>query len=278
MWNWIQENAVDLIGHALSLLGIITAALIVVWQLRRQHKSSLALQRNNAREALNLRVYESLLQKVRALSDANIEAPIYALGIPAAIETARRERASGYEPRSLNQRVPVFTALHFKAANELAELLVEFEAWAIAFPAHRVFHVALNAAAYDVQQAFPPLNEALLRILPMDLPKEEVDNPTIHRPLPSADDLSALKHLVTNYNAAMDQVRSYVHDLTIEAQNNLLSSLFDRIVPPRQPLDPRRRVISTDQEKMEELIQYFENETPWGRHQAEINADIAAEI
>lgn len=278
MCNWIQENAVDLIGHALALLGIIAAALIVVWQLRRQHKSSLALQRDNAREALNLRVYESLLQKVRTLSDANIAAAMYAFGIPPVIEIAQRGRASGYEPSPLNQRVPEFSALHFKAENELAELLVEFEAWAIAFPAHRVFHVALNAAAYDVRQAFPPLFETLLRILPMDPPQEEVDKPTIHQPLPSAAYLSVLKHQVTNYKAAMDKVGSYIHDLTIEAQNNLLSSLFDRTVPPRKPLDPRLRVISTDREKMEELIKYFENETPWGKHQAEINADVAAEV
>ena len=278
MWNWIQENAVDLIGHALALLGIIAAALIVVWQLRRQHKSSVALQRDNAREALNLRVYESLLQKVRTLSDANIEAAMYAFGIPPAIEAAQRGRTSGYEPSPLKQRVPQFSALHVKAENELAELIVEFEAWAIAFPAHRVFQVALNAAAYDVRQAFPPLFETLLRILSMDPPQGEVDKPTIYQALPSADDLSVLKRLVANYKAAMDEVGSYIHDLTIEAQNNLLSSLFDRAVPPRKPLDPRLKVISADQENMEELIKYFENETLWGKHQAEINADVAAEV
>ena len=48
MAAWLQANAVALLGQFLTLVGLIVGALTVVWQLGRQHKSSLALQREVA--------------------------------------------------------------------------------------------------------------------------------------------------------------------------------------------------------------------------------------
>lgn len=273
--TWIQENAVDLIGHILAFLGLIAAALTVVWQMRQQHKSSLALQRENAREALKLRIYETLVQRIRALSDAHIAASMYAFGILPAIESLQREQAAGYQPSPMKQRAPTFSDLHFKAEGHLAELIVEFESWSIAFPGLNVFQVALNAAVYDVRQSFPPLYSALLRILPMDPPPGK---PTIIHPPPSAEIFSTLKGLIEKYKGAIDEIGYYLYDLTIEAQNNLLHGLFEGRVPPRQPLDPRHKVISTDLEKAQELIRYFETETPWGKNHAVINAEVMTEV
>jgi len=276
--NWFQENAVDLIGHALTFLGLVAAALTVVWQMRRQHESSLALQRESAREALMLRIYETLLLRVRALSDANVAASIYAFGIPFAIESLQQERAAGYQPPPLSQRATVFSDLHNKAEREFAELIVEFESWSIAFPGLHVFQVALSAAAYDVGQAFPSLFSALLKILPMDPPPTEAGKPTIIHPPPSPEALASLKLLIERYREARDEVGCYVQDLTIEAQNNLLSGLFRGKVPPRQPIDPRYKVISTDPQKAEELIRHFMTLTPWGENQAAIDAEVRREV
>ncbi len=178
----------------------------------------------------------------------------------------------------MRQRALTFSDLHFKAGRELAELIVEFECWSIAFPGLNVFQVSLNAAAYDVRQAFPPLFSALLQILPMDPPPGQPGKPTIIHPPPSAEVSSALKRLIEGYKEAMDEIGNYIQDLTIEAQNNLLHGLFEGRVLPRQPLDPRHKVISTIPEKAQVLIRYFETETPWGRNQAVINAQVIAEV
>lgn len=277
MWNWLQTNAVALIGHVLTFLGLIAAAITVAWQLRRQHQSSLALQRVNAREALKLRIYEGLVQQIRRLSDAQIMASMYAFGIPSAVENYQHELAAGHHPPGIRQRAPEFSDLHFRAGNEVAELLVEFESWSIAFPSLHVFQVALNAAEYNVQEAFWPLFSALLRALPMDPPQGETGKPSVVPPPLTLAELEGLKAKVVTYKEAMDEVGCYLHDLAIEAQNNLLFGLFEREVPRRQPLDPRYRVISTEPLKVEELIRYFENETPWGKNQASIAADVVAE-
>jgi len=276
--NWLRANAAELIGDGLKVLGLIAAVATVVWQLRRQHKNSLALQRENAREALKLRIYETLVQRIRALSDANIEAAMYAFGILPAIENFRRGHSAGNQPTPVEQRVSTFSALHFKAQRCLAELIVEFECWSIAFPGLSVFQAALNAAAYDVRESFPPLFSGLLNILPMDPPASQTGKPTIVHPPPSPEAFLALKHLIEKYKAAMDEIGCYIHDLTVEAQNNLLHGLFDDRVPPRRPLDPRHKVISTVPEKAQALIRYFETETPWGRNQAAVNAGVLAEV
>lgn len=276
--NWLQQNAVELIGDLLKVLGLLAAAGTVVWQMRKQHKNSLALQRENAREALKLRIYETLVQRIRALSDANIEAAMYAFLIVPAIEGFQREQSAGYRPSPIKQRAPTFSDLHSKAQRHLAELIVEFECWSIAFPGLNVFQVALNAAAYDARQSCPPLFSALLHILPMDPPACETDKPTIIHPPPSPEMFSALRRLIEQYKEAMDEIRCYIHDLTIEAQNNLLHGLFDGRVPPRQPLDPKHRVISTAPEKAQALIRHFKTETPWGKNQAVIDAEVMAEV
>jgi hypothetical protein len=238
----------------------------------------LVLQRENAREALKLRIYETLIQRIRALSDANIEAAMYVFGILPAIESFQREHSAGNRPVPVEQRVPTFSALHSKAGRCLAELIVEFECWSIAFPGLSVFQVALNAAAYDVRESFSPLFSALLPILPMDPPAAQTGKPTIVHPSPSPEAFLALKHLVEKYKRATDEIGNYILDLTVEAQNNLLHGLFEERVQPRQPLDPQHKVISTVPERAQALIRYFETETPWGKNQAAINAGVMAEV
>ena len=276
--NWVQVNAVELIGDGLKVFGLIAAAATVVWQMRKQHKNSLALQRENARQALKLRIYETLAQRIRTVSDAYIDAAMYAFGIVPAIESFQREQFAGYQPSPLKQRAPSLSDLHFKAEGQLADLIVEFECWSIAFPGLHVFQVALNAAAYDVRQSFPPLFSALLQILPMDPPAGEAGKPTIIHPPPSPEVFSALTRLIEKYKGTMDEISCYIHDLTIEAQNNLLHGLFEERVPLRQPLDPQHKVISTVPEPAQALIRYFETETPWGKNQALINAEVVAEV
>ena len=137
--NWLQLHAFDLVSEGIKVLGITAAALTVVLQLRKQHQNSLALQRENAREALKLRIYETLVKRIRTLSDANTAAKMYAFGIVPPIESALREEAAGNRPAAMRERALTFSDLHSKAERELAELIEEFECWSIAFPGLQVF-------------------------------------------------------------------------------------------------------------------------------------------
>jgi hypothetical protein len=278
MTTWFEQNAVALIGHALTVIGIVGAAATVVWQLGRQHRSSLLLQRDNVRAELKLRLHEQLVQKVRRLSDANMEAAMYAYMIPFNVENFQRQLEQGFNPSPIKERAPEFSRLHAEAGYAIGELIEEFEAWSIAFPGLKVFQIALNVAAYDTREAFPSLFTALIRVLPIDPPENAPPNmprPRIPNPI-SSDEHAQLKKLVEHYKQAIDEIGCYIHDLTIESQNNLLSDLFERRVPPRQPLDPRHKVITADPEKAGHLLHYFENETPWGKAKKATEADVRA--
>lgn len=280
MPNWFEQNAAALIGHGLTVVGLVVGAITVVCQLGRQHKNSIALQRENTREALKLRVFEILVKKTRNLSHAASEAGMYAFQIPIHLDIHEYQRSLGLFPIPLSERAPEFFRLHGEAGSALVELIEEFESWAIAFPGLDIFRTALIAASHDAREAFSTLHSALLRVLPMDLPIHANANPPgpiIQQSL-SGQEHTELLSLATKYKDAMDEIACYVYDLTIEAQNNLLSGLFDHRVAPRKPLDPSCKVISTDPKKTQHLRRYFENETAWGRAKAMTESDVVARL
>lgn len=270
MVTWFEQNAVTLIGHALTIVTLVAGAIILFWRLNRQHRNTLQLQRDNAREELKLRLYEILVQRVRKLSHANTTAATYALLIPSNLEAYQRQFRPGFTPVPPKERAPEFAKLNTEANNALIELLEEFEAWSIAFPGFQIFQIALNSAIHDVREAFHPLFLELLNCLPTDPPEGAPDN--IPRPIIkgslSKEEIVKLRELVDRYYSAMCDIIGYVFDLTIEAQNNLLSGLFDRRVPPRKPIDPTLKVISTEPEQVAKLRLFFENETAWGKEKA----------
>jgi hypothetical protein len=276
MMQWLKDNAIDLMGHGLTLVGIVIATVTVILQLARQHKSSLQLQRENAREELKLRIHETLAEKVRKLSRANTRAAMYAFMIPFNVGNFQNQRSLGMNSTPVKERTPEFSKLHFEANDVLVELIEEFEAWAIAFPGLTVFQTALNSANHNAQNAFHELFSFLVPVLPFDPPIDA--HPQMPRPfvpkILSDQEREQLKEHVDRYKEAMDEIGSYIHDLTIESQNNLLSGLFDRRVPVRRPLDPQMKVITTESGRAARLLHYFENETDWGRSKQAAEQDV----
>jgi hypothetical protein len=276
MRTWLEQNAVSLIGYAITLLGFIIGAKILAWQLNRQHESALKLQRDNAREELKLKLHEILVQKIREAEHAIGRAHLYIFMIPLKVESYQRQLAEDSHQTPIKERTSEFLKLHNEASTALSGLIQEFESWSIAFPGLQIFQTALNSANHDARKAFPPLFTALLPTLPFD-PQEEapskVPRPIIPRPL-SNEELRKLNELADCYTEAMLTVESYVSDLLVESQNNLLSGLFDRKIPLRVPLDPKSKVITTDPKKAEQLLKYFENETAWGKDKAKTEKDV----
>ena len=278
MSQWFLENSVDLIGHIMTLIGIVSGAFVVAWQLARQHRSFLELQRRNAEEALKLDIYKTLTARLRDLSRTNTEAAIYAYVIPSSIENFQHQLACNIPAAPLTARAETFSQLNGAAQDALIELMQEFEAWSIAFPELELFQAALNSAAHDAQAASIALFNRLLTVLPTDPPMDapaNVPRPMQKPPL-SADQLSDLKRLVAEYKRAMDEIGAYVFDLQIEAQNKLLSGLFAHRVPRRKPLDPFSRVLSTEPAEKEALMSYFLNETAWAKQRLRFEAEYKA--
>lgn len=278
MWDWIHANSVDLIGHVLTLIGIVAGAIVVAWQIGRQYRSSLDLQRRNSEEALKLEIYKTLTGRLRDVTRTNVTAMMYALMIPSKIEIFQQSFQSNVPAPPLTERAKEFSQLHSSANDALVALTQEFEAWSIVFPEIELFQTALNSANYDARHASNALFNCLIMVLPTDPPADAP--PEIPRPIPAPpinnNQLIQLQSLVEQYRKAMDDIGCYVIDLQIEAQNKLLSGLFNHQVPRRKPLDRKLKVLSTEPAEMEDLMSYFQNETPWGKEYKRHEARYAA--
>lgn len=263
-----MEAQAGWLGNALTAIGMVVSVGVVLFQLGKQHRSSLKLQRNNAREALKLKVYELLGEKAQDFSDAESEAGSYARSITREFESASWRARIGLPSETTTLRAQELSRLHFSASSALTELIVTIENWEIAFPAAVLFRVAFSSANYDIEGAFSPFFSALLRHLPTDLP----DGTVINQALPSVEQFDELKKLLEAYTESRATLRTYTHDLVVEAQNLLLSKLFKRRVKIRKPIDPTYKVVTSAD--TDALMYYFKNETPAGREWADASRRV----
>jgi hypothetical protein len=279
MASWLDEHSVQLLGPLVSVLGILVAARMVILQLSRQHENSLRVQRESARQTLKLQIYENFVRRIDGLSDALRESSMYVFAIPSAIESRHELIADGIPASGLDQRFRTFSKLHADAMDAAADVLIQIETWSIAFPGIDIFQIALNAAMFDAREAATQLYPALMQILPMEPPPgSPPEYATIVHSLPTGAALTEFRRLVQNYYDALSEIESYVSDLKVEGQNNLLASLFDHRVPRREPLDLARKVISTEPSIAAELKRYFWEDTAWGKHHTATEAEFRREF
>jgi hypothetical protein len=263
-------GSTDWAGHALTAAGMVLSIGIVLYQLGKQHKSSLKLQRNNAKEELKLRVYEILSDKARAFVEADSEARSYADSIYRDLNSEVHSSNIGLSRSTTKLRANRLSKLHYSASSSLVDLIVAIENWEIAFPAAELFRIALSSANYDVENAFAPLFQDVIPLLPTDLGELGLHVP----PLPTAEALKQLDTRIKSYNESRSTLSTYTHDLTVEAQNLLLSKLFKRRVGIRKPIDPSYKVVTASNAAA--LMHYFQTETAAGKSWEEAKLRVRA--
>jgi hypothetical protein len=255
--------------------------LIIVWQMGKQHRNSLELQKENFREELRLNIYKELGDKLEDTSSAFQKVGMYVFMLPMSIKSFKRKVDQGLKPSPMKERAEEFSQLHFKAKNSMVELFRMFEKYQIVNPNFSIFQLALTAASYDVDQTLSKLHLELLKYLPTDVDPDrvrEVGTKVIVPSMPNDDQLKTLEELINAYWDATSNVLSYLIDLRIDAQNILLGKLFENKVSPRRPLDPKRIVISTEPDKIKELESYFEKNTAWGKYKQRIESTAPQNI
>lgn len=265
-------GSVDWVSPVMSAIGLIVSVGIVLYQLGRQHKSSLELQRSNSREALKLRIYEIFIEKAKAFAEAELRASSYARSMQRDLESAKFAIEIGLRPQVSMIRAAEFSRLNYEAARSLTEVIFSIEQWEVAFESGELFRIAFSSATHDIDDAFLPLYHEAIRIFPTDLPS----GGTVDQPLPDAERLAAFSRLVDDYTEVRSTLRTYTHDLVVDAQNTLLSELFNRQVAYRNPIDPRFKVLRSKDK--EELIRYFQTETAAGRSWQEAREAVAARL
>ena len=262
------------IGDLLTLVAVVVGALMIVYQLGRQHSSEMALQKENFREQLRLQVYQEFSPALQDASQKTISATSYASRILANVTLYRQLLQSGVNPAPIKERAAHFGKLHFEANYSIIDLIRLFEKYEILSPDLDIFKTALNAAIHDVTETYWPLNSLLLIILPVDVAGDDGTVQTVNNVQPNDERLKELETTVSGYKDARGDLGAYLYDLNVELQNIFLSKLFGNRVASRKPLDPNAKVISIDPRRVKELRKYFEEETDWGRQRKETDTEL----
>lgn len=255
----------------LTLLGIVIAAWMIVWQMGRQHRSSLALQTEISLAEMRKTIFRELQERISMAVSAESAVSGYVRLIPLSLENYREQvNQLGIEnvfaQQTVPQRIPMFNELNAAMLRAAVDVIFTFENYAIAIPEFKVFQTALNSAMHDAREAFYTLHRALVTRLPLEMPEQRRDaRSSYHIPPPPKDnDLAEIQRLVNEYIEATNDIGCYLCDLNIESQNTLLKDLYpDQEAPLRVPINPKYKVITS--EKSAELQRYFHEETAWGQ-------------
>ena len=266
------------LGDLITIFGIIIGVLIVVYQLGRQHRNELKLQKENHREQFRIQIYQEFSRLLGIATEKNTHSKMYAFNIPMNVHTYRGQISRGFNPSPLTDRAMELSRRHFDSLEATADLMILIERYQIVEPRLDIFITALSVAHHDVMQTFSPLFPFLLILLPSELPLPNGAYKIVNVINPSDEQVSELEMLVNAYTAASDGMGSYLYDLNVELQNTLLVNLFPNKAPRRVPLDPKFRVISTEPNEMERLRKYFDQKTDWGKKKKQTGQDVLEQL
>jgi hypothetical protein len=267
----------DLATILVNILGIVAGAWVVIWQMGRQHQSSLQLQRENQQDALKLSIYQDLSIAISAAQEAQADSAGFVTGLRADLITYWSVKDAGFVPGPLERRASEFQTKHSLATSKTIELIVLLERFEVVNPNWSIFRTAFSSALDDLGMAQIKLFQSLLTFLPIEKTEDEKDLESpriIHLPVPSLQKFDReIKPLVDQYSEVSMNLTNYIYDLRVESQNTLLGNLFDGRAQKRKPLDPKYVVISTAPADMQRLEEYFNKKTGW----EELKAKVATE-
>ena len=265
----------------IEIVSVFLDIAIIVWQISRQHRNILQIQKENFKEKLRLEIYQDLIKNVDNANSIVSKLSAKSMTIPISLETYQRQLSLGSNPNPPRYRALELSEAHHSINKSIVCLFHSFESYNIAVPKFSIFQLALNSALHDAQETFSPFFSKLMKYLPMDVSESDQGPnmpPIIVPAAPNEKELVLIRDLGEKYNKALIAISSFLYDLTVEAQNILLGGLFENRVLPRQPLDPDMVVITTDDESIKKLEKYFNDETAWGKTKKQAKADALLNI
>jgi hypothetical protein len=254
-----------LVKFAIFIGGIF----LVIWQIGRQFKNSIALQRENEREKLKVQVYNSVRDAITEASNAALAAQSMMRSARMSLFISRLSLNAGVQnPTPPNQRAEHLIDANSTLGKKGTRLVTIIEEYQVIHPNLSVFIHAFGSALHDVRETFSPYFDEATKWLPIDTQENQAGQTVpqiLVRPIPNEEQLENLQQLERAYDLAVSEFSACVHDFRIEAQNLLLGDLFEHLAPRREPIDQKHKVISTDKEDVDRLKRYFEEETAMGR-------------
>lgn len=269
------------LGHVVTIIAAAIAASIaaamIVWQLGRQHKNAMALQSENFKSELKLKVYQELSAALASAADHIGRAATYGATAVVHSRIYGQQLAQGMQPSPVSDRALELMDRHGKVTNAAIAVVYVIEKYIIIHPDIDIFKMAIASAVHDATKTFQALFEFMLIYLPAEDAAAQDMQPSNGRAL-SADELEKFDTLAQAYFNALIVLDCYLSDMRIELQMLLLGGLFANRLERRQPPDPQVKVISLDAPAVAHLRAHFLQETEWGKSAAQIKQDVQREF
>jgi hypothetical protein len=221
---------------AAALIAGIVAIGVALFQMNRQHRSSLVLQEAHLRHQLQLEIFREVSDQLRrmalAFSTANSR-------VSHSVKEFEDQLQRGTEVTETGEEL---ISIHHTASRSVAELQILIERYEIVFLRLSSARRILSNETMRFHQGFSEFMKAAGLFLP------HKNGPRPHPFKPTPADVAQIRHAADEYANVCGNYLGFVLDLQVESQNMLLGDLFKRTVPPRNPLDPTVPVLKADTE------------------------------
>ena len=219
--------------------GLILAVLLAYMQIQKTQAANIRAQQAHLRDELRVRIYEG--------ASATFEKAADLVGrcradTSAVISTLKME-IDGF-PASLSTTSTDLSDLHFETAHALTDVLLKLEQYEIAFSRFRTIRREWSEEGRRFFDAYQKLSSKLSLYLPNKDPATGKLLPRLADP--TAENIARIDGLQRAYEDVCSNLQSFVIDLQIESQNELLGHLFERQLPSRHPQDPGFKVLKRD--------------------------------
>lgn len=254
-----------------TILAATIAAMMIIYQLGRQHRNELTRQENATRSKLKLEIYQEFSPFLSNSMEALVETGGYARSSPLHASMFATQVSMGWNPLPISDRAKVFLDLHYKAVNSMTDLIIQLEKYFIVCPRLEIFRLAFGCALHELGSRFDKLHTFMIQHYPINVG----DTGTVNFvKVFDSQLLQEQQSLCLAYaNAEMD-INTYLSDLRNELQTLLLGELFSgNRLPKRIPIDPAFKVISLEPEAIGQLQEYFLNQTEWGKQSKKYEMD-----
>jgi len=242
-----------------SFVTIIVTVVLAAWQINRQFKNTLNLQRTNKLDELHLQIYRDISEKIAACEDSLSSIGTSIRILPYAFESKIYEdkiaQSAGLAEASytIKERAPVLIDNFYIATSKVSAVISVMEQYEIAFCNFITMKDQIFDILRKIDVAFSNFYSLVWRYLPMEVKDEDevklgfkIFNP----PLPDAETLKQIYSLAETCNELSMTLAAYLHDLRIETQNELISPIFgDRKAVRRVPGDARHQVLTRDKSR-----------------------------
>lgn len=255
-----MEGAVDLTGFdwmriaefLVQLCGVLIAAVIVIWQVGRQQRNSLELQRETLRDEQRLRLFDALSAQIAGAEKWIVSLSSWGTYLPTTLRLYLANRQHGVR---INDRTRELQKLQRAVDEEVIKLITLLEYREIVHPPLYAFRLAIGDQLERARSASHDLLQIVMPILPLDPPVERAGTEPRALMMPDETSIGAIRSADQKLKDECSTLSSFLNDLNRHIQSALLGRLFGREVQPRLPLDPSVVVISTSRSGLEELEQ-----------------------